>query len=120
MSGRHEVVLAVDDRGELSGRARPGADLEVDVPAGELREIGSGVCRFDAIQQSTGAPREMLTARLRELESTGVITRNPYSRRPPRHEYALTAAGEELVPVMAALYDRGEKHATPTLAADGT
>ena len=83
-----------------------------------VREIGSGVRRFDAIQQRTGAPREMLTSRLRKLESTGVITRAPYSQRPVRYEYALTVAGEELIPVMAALYAWGEKHATPKLAAE--
>ena len=81
-----------------------------------VRELGSGIRRFDEIQRRTGAPREMLTSRLRKLESTGVITRVPYSRRPLRYEYALTAAGEELIPVMAALYAWGEKHATPKLS----
>ena len=76
-----------------------------------VREIGSGVSRFDAIQLRTGAPREILASRLRKLESTGVITRVPYSQRPLRFDYALTAAGEELLPVMAALYAWGEKHA---------
>ena len=83
-----------------------------------VREIGMGVRRFDVIQRRTGAPREMLTSRLRKLESAGVITRTPYSERPPRFEYALTAAGEELIPVMAALYSWGERHATPRLAGE--
>ena len=83
-----------------------------------VREIGSGVRRFDAIQRRTGAPREMLTARLRKLERSGVITRIPYSQRPLRYEYELTEAGEELIPVMAALYAWGEKHASPRLALD--
>ena len=78
-----------------------------------VREIGMGVRRFDAIQRRTGAPREMLTSRLRKLESAGVILRSAYSERPPRFEYALSAAGEELRPVMAALYAWGERHATP-------
>ena len=80
-----------------------------------VREIGNGVGRFDVIQRRTGAPREMLTARLRKLESVGVISRAPYSQRPLRYEYSLTAAGEELIPVMAALYSWGEKYATPRL-----
>ena len=83
-----------------------------------VREIGMGVRRFDAIQRRTGAPREMLTARLRKLESTGVITRAPYSERPPRFEYALTAPGQELLPVMAALFAWGERHATPRPAGE--
>ena len=85
-----------------------------------VREIGSGVRRFDSIQRRTGAPREMLTSRLRKLEGTGVITRTPYSQRPLRYEYALTPAGEELIPVMAALYAWGEKHATPELVEERT
>lgn len=80
-----------------------------------VREIGSGVRRFEAIQRHTGAPREMLTARLRKLERTGVITRTAYSQRPPRFEYELTPAGEELIPVMAALFAWGRKYATPRL-----
>lgn len=78
-----------------------------------VRELAVGVRRFDVIQRRTGAPREMLTSRLRKLESTGVITRTPYSERPLRFDYALTTAGEELLPVMAALYAWGERHATP-------
>ncbi len=85
-----------------------------------VREIGSGVRRFDEIQRRTGAPREMLTSRLRKLESSGVITRTPYSQRPLRHEYVLTAAGEDLIPVMAALYAWGAKHATPKPVQDRT
>ena len=85
-----------------------------------VREIGMGVARFDAIQRRTGAPREMLAARLRKLESTGVITRTPYSERPPRFEYALTAAGEELIPAMSALFAWGERHATPEPAEEQT
>ncbi len=77
-----------------------------------VREIAMGVQRFDAIQLRTGAPREMLTSRLRKLESAGVLTRSRYSDRPPRYEYALTASGEELLPVMASLYAWGAAHAT--------
>lgn len=77
-----------------------------------VREIAMGVQRFDAIQRHTGAPREMLTSRLRKLEAVGLLTRSRYSERPPRHEYALSASGEELVPVMAALYAWGAKYAT--------
>jgi DNA-binding HxlR family transcriptional regulator len=83
-----------------------------------VREVGMGVRRFDAIQRRTGAPREMLASRLRKLESTGVITRTPYCDRPPRFEYALTTVGEELIPVMAALFSWGERHATPRLTGE--
>lgn len=85
-----------------------------------VREIGMGVRRFDAIQRRTGAPRQILTARLRKLEHVGVITRAPYSDRPPRFEYELTTMGEELVPAMAALRAWGEKYATPSAADAGS
>lgn len=78
-----------------------------------VREIAMGVQRFDAIQRRTGAPREMLTSRLRKLEAAGVLTRSRYSDRPPRYEYALTTSGQELLPVMAGLYAWGAAHATP-------
>ena len=57
----------------------------------------------------------MLTARLRKLEQLQVLTRVRYSERPPRFEYELTEAGTELLPVLAALFTWGEKHATPRM-----
>ena len=76
-----------------------------------IREIGLGVRRFTGIQRNTGAPREMLTARLRKLEDSGVITRQQYSEHPPRYDYLLTEAGQALVPVLRSLRQWGEKYA---------
>ena len=76
-----------------------------------IREIGLGVRRFTGIQRNTGAPREMLTARLRKLEDSGVITRQQYSEHPPRYDYMLTEAGQALVPVLRSLRRWGEKYA---------
>ncbi len=76
-----------------------------------LREIGMGVTRFDEIQRHTGAPRQMLTARLRKLEEVGIIVRESYSDRPPRFDYHLSTAGHDLIPVMAGLRQWGEVHA---------
>jgi DNA-binding HxlR family transcriptional regulator len=60
------------------------------------REIRYGHTRFQDVATSTGAPRDVLTARLRKLEQAGVIERRQYSERPPRHEYLLTDAGRDL------------------------
>ena len=79
-----------------------------------LRELGFGVHRFKDIQVNTGAPRETLALRLRTLEEAGVIERRRYCEHPPRDEYLLTAAGRELLPVLGALREWGERHATPT------
>lgn len=76
-----------------------------------VREIGFGNRRFDQIARNTGAPRDRLAARLRALESAGVIERHQYSERPPRHEYALTEAGRELRTVLHALRAWGDKWA---------
>ena len=76
-----------------------------------IRELGFDVSRFNDIQVNTGAPRETLALRLRRLEEAGVIERRRYCERPPRDEYVLTAAGHELMPVIAALRVWGETHA---------
>jgi DNA-binding HxlR family transcriptional regulator len=76
-----------------------------------LRELGFGVHRFNDIQANTGAPRETLTTRLRELEEGGVIARRRYSERPPRDEYVLTEAGTAIRPALRALRKWGEQYA---------
>ncbi|SCK22220.1 transcriptional regulator, HxlR family [Streptomyces sp. WMMB 714] len=68
-----------------------------------LREVFYGVHRFDGIVRNTGAPRDVLAARLRTLVDGGVLRRVPYSERPPRDEYHLTQAGRELAPAMLGL-----------------
>ncbi|MWV51226.1 transcriptional regulator [Rathayibacter sp. VKM Ac-2803] len=76
-----------------------------------LRELAFGEHRFDRIQAFTGAPRDVLTARLRSLEEHGVIERVRYSERPPRSEYHLTEAGREAAPILIALAAWGERWA---------
>jgi DNA-binding HxlR family transcriptional regulator len=80
-----------------------------------VREVAFGVRRFNDIQRNTGAPREMLTARLRKLEEVGVLTRTQYSEHPPRFEYGPTQAGRELAPILRSLRRWGERFATPRL-----
>jgi DNA-binding HxlR family transcriptional regulator len=75
-----------------------------------LREIFFGVRRFDAITRNTGAPRDVLAARLRHLVAAGVLDKVPYSERPPRFEYPPTAAGRELRPVLLMLMSWGDRH----------
>jgi DNA-binding HxlR family transcriptional regulator len=76
-----------------------------------MRELGFGVHRFGEIRANTGAPRDTLTVRLRQLEQSGLISRRRYQDRPPRDEYVLTEAGEELGPVLGALRQWGERWA---------
>jgi DNA-binding HxlR family transcriptional regulator len=80
-----------------------------------IRELFYEVRRFDRIAQATGAPRNILASRLRDLEAAGVIARSMYSKHPPRYEYHLTRAGRDLLPVLLALREWGEAHtAGPT------
>ncbi|WP_228562731.1 winged helix-turn-helix transcriptional regulator [Catenulispora rubra] len=75
-----------------------------------IREMGYGVHTFAKIAAYTGASRDILTSRLRNLEEAGVIERRLYNEHPPRFEYHLTAAGRDLLPVMATLRAWGDKY----------
>jgi DNA-binding HxlR family transcriptional regulator len=75
-----------------------------------VRELLFGVRRFNDIAANTGAPRDILTTRLRRLEDLGVVERRAYSERPPRFEYRLTRAGRDLQPVMLALKQWGDDY----------
>ncbi|WNG41115.1 helix-turn-helix transcriptional regulator [Archangium violaceum] len=77
-----------------------------------LREVFYGVRRFEGIAQNTGAPRDVLTTRLRKLSDAGVLQRVQYSERPPRSEYQLTQAGLELAPTLLTLLQWGQRWAT--------
>ena len=75
-----------------------------------VREIRYGRTRFTQLLNGTGAARDVLTRRLRELEEAGIVERRLYSERPPRYEYVLTEAGEELHPVLLQLKEWGDRH----------
>ncbi|WP_082582919.1 helix-turn-helix domain-containing protein [Frateuria sp. Soil773] len=51
----------------------------------------------------------VLSARLRELESRGLVARSALDTSPPSAEYALTALGRELLPAVQALALVGQK-----------
>ncbi|MFF8606470.1 winged helix-turn-helix transcriptional regulator [Streptomyces sp. NPDC015346] len=78
-----------------------------------LREISLGVRRFDRIARNTGAPRDILTTRLKRLVEAGILEKVPYSERPRRYEYRATTAGEELQPVLLTLMAWGDRHVNP-------
>ena len=83
-----------------------------------IRELLFGNRRFDRIAANTGAPRDILTSRLRSLERAGIVVRQPYQERPQRFEYRLTEAGRDLQPVLLALRTWGDRWAveeTPLL-----
>ncbi|GGR65158.1 DNA-binding HxlR family transcriptional regulator [Nocardioides luteus] len=78
-----------------------------------VRELFYDQLRFSQIARNTGAPRDVLTVRLRKLVEHGVIAREQYSERPVRYEYRLTRAGRALSPVLLTLKRWGSDHARP-------
>ena len=75
-----------------------------------LREVFFGQRRFGQIVANTGAPRDILTSRLRKLTDAGILERIQYSEHPPRFEYHLTPAGQDLQPVLLTLMHFGDRH----------
>lgn len=51
----------------------------------------------------------VLSARLRELESKGLVSRRVLNTSPPSAEYALTELGRELIPAIKAVVEVGLK-----------
>jgi len=58
---------------------------------------------------STGISRNILTERLTTLVEGEVLSRSRYQDRPARYEYLLTERGRELLPVLVALMQWGDK-----------
>ena len=66
-----------------------------------------GPRRFNDLVDDTGIAPNVLAARLRHLEQKGVLVATPYSRRPLRSVYQLTAAGQELAGALRLLAQWG-------------
>lgn len=74
-----------------------------------LRDVHLGITRFDRIQGDLGISRKVLAERLRWLVEQEVLERRAYSTRPPRHEYALTPKGAELVELLMVMTRWGDR-----------
>src|SRR5258706_9857738 len=70
-----------------------------------LRDLFNGIHRFDELATHLGVARNVLTRRLTTLIDHGVVVRVPYQEpgRRERHEYRLTQAGRDLLPVILAM-----------------
>jgi DNA-binding HxlR family transcriptional regulator len=70
-----------------------------------------GPRRFQDFQASLpGVAPNTLSARLKALEDSGLVSRALYNERPPRLEYVLTAKGKSLGPIVKAMRDWGNEH----------
>lgn len=72
--------------------------------------LSEGPRRFSELRGDIpGVSAKMLTARLRKLETAGVLQRTVRPTSPPSVEYALTALGRELIPAIDAIVTVGHK-----------
>ncbi|MFB6068916.1 MAG: winged helix-turn-helix transcriptional regulator [Halobacterium sp.] len=78
------------------------------------RLLADGPLGFNALQDSVdGISSTVLSDSLEALEDADVVDRRVVSEKPYRVEYALTARGEDLAPVVDALREWGETHLEP-------
>jgi DNA-binding HxlR family transcriptional regulator len=77
-----------------------------------LRDVANGVRRFDQLADHLGIARNVLSRRLATLTGAGLVTRTAYRREGSRerHEYRLSEAGRELIPILLALMGWGDRH----------
>jgi DNA-binding HxlR family transcriptional regulator len=74
----------------------------------------AGPCRFnDLLGQIPGLAANILSERLKRLERDALLVARPYSERPPRAAYQLTAEGRELAGALRMLTQWGAGHADP-------
>lgn len=77
-----------------------------------VRDLMRGKRRYSEFLASPeGIPTNILAERLRRLKAQRVITARRYTAHPPRVEYALTAKGEDLRPLLRAMVEFGVSHA---------
>jgi DNA-binding HxlR family transcriptional regulator len=76
-----------------------------------------GPRRFnDLLSQIPGIAANILSERLKRLERERLLVARPYSQRPPRSEYELTAEGKELAGALRLLAHWATRHADPSTA----
>jgi DNA-binding HxlR family transcriptional regulator len=76
-----------------------------------MREAFYGARRFDQFQARIGCARNILSERLATLTEAQILTRSPY-REPgqrERHEYRLTEKGLDLITVVVAIKQWGDR-----------
>ena len=66
--------------------------------------------RFGEIEQRLAIGTAILSRRLRELESAGLITRTYHQGHPVRVEYALTDLGRTVLPLLQQVVEWSDTH----------
>ena len=67
--------------------------------------------RFNELHKNLeGISQKVLTDSLRQMEADGIITRTVYPEVPPRVEYALSALGETMQPILDTMEQWGKNY----------
>lgn len=75
-----------------------------------IRDLAEESRRFCELERSLqGISPRTLSLRLRALEDCGIVERQTYPEVPPRVEYALTAKGRDLVPLIEDMREYGRR-----------
>ncbi len=76
-----------------------------------LRDLMPGTKRFGELKKSIGhVSQKVLTAQLRQMEESGLVTRTVFPEVPPHVEYTLTDLGYSLKPILDAMREWGENY----------
>ncbi|HIV85649.1 MAG TPA: helix-turn-helix transcriptional regulator [Candidatus Monoglobus merdigallinarum] len=76
-----------------------------------LRDLMEGTRRFGELKKSLGGiSQKVLTSNLRDMEDSGLLTREIYPEVPPRVEYTLTDTGYSLKPVLDSMFAWGTEY----------
>ncbi len=76
-----------------------------------IRDLLDGTKRFGELKRSVGnISQKVLTANLRTMEESGLLTRKVYPEVPPRVEYTLTETGYSLKPILDAMDAWGARY----------
>ena len=82
-----------------------------------LRDLMPGTKRFGELKKSLGSvSQKVLTAQLRAMEASGLVTRKVYAEVPPRVEYSLTELGRSLKPILDSMWAWGEEYKASLLS----
>lgn len=73
-----------------------------------IRDLLGGTKRFGELKKSLGSiSQKVLTANLRSMEESGLLSRRVYAQVPPKVEYTLTETGYSLKPVLDSMVEWG-------------
>ncbi|MCD7820279.1 MAG: helix-turn-helix transcriptional regulator [Lachnospiraceae bacterium] len=83
-------------------------ETEKDIQATPAKELPA--CPVEMTLMLISDKWKVLTAQLRQMEESGLVTRTVFPEVPPHVEYTLTDLGYSLKPVLDAMWDWGENY----------